>query len=198
MKNIIGLAFCLVLILHVFSCTDLEENPKGLLAPEGFFKTPEDVNAAIYGAYAEWVTTQVEKEYFLSLMLRSDMVDVGDRNTAGDRIAINDFRMDPSNNMIRQSWNRLYQAISAANTAIAASRHIDEDESVTKEMVAKARFLRPFTCIHSLRYFGDVPYMDSPVKSAEVLDANTRTSEEEIYKNIKADLAFTKENLPMQ
>lgn len=31
------------LTLVIFACSDLEEEPVGLLAPEGFFKSPQDV-----------------------------------------------------------------------------------------------------------------------------------------------------------
>jgi starch-binding outer membrane protein, SusD/RagB family len=196
MKKIISLLIIISVAFVYTACTDLEENPKGLMAPEGFFKTPEDVNAAIYGAYAEWVTTDIEKEFFLGLMLRSDMVDIGDRNTAGDRVSLNDFKMDASNAMIRQSWNRLYQSISAANTAIEGAREISADENIKNELEAKARFIRAYTYFHLVRSFGPVPYLDGPVESAEVLDAATRTPENEIYDKIIDDLVFAKNHLP--
>ncbi|MGC9353214.1 MAG: RagB/SusD family nutrient uptake outer membrane protein [Mariniphaga sp.] len=196
MKNIVSSIVIIVIAFAYMGCTELEENPKGLMAPEGFFKTTDDVNAAIYGAYAEWVTTQVEKEFFLALMLRSDMVDIGDRNTAGDRVALNDFKMDANNSMIARSWERLYQSISAANTAIKAAREISADEEVKNELEAKARFIRAYTYFHLVRCFGDVPYLDAPVESAEVLDAVTRTPESEIYQNIIDDLNFAKDHLP--
>ena len=196
MKKIISFLIIISVAFVYTSCTDLEENPKGLMAPEGFFKTPEDVNAAIYGAYAEWVTTQIEKEFFLGLMLRSDMVDIGDRNTAGARVSLNDFRMDASNAMIRLSWNRLYQSISAANTAIKGAREISADENTKNELEAKARFIRAYTYFHLVRSFGPVPYLDGPVESAEILDATTRTPENEVYDKIIDDLVFAKNHLP--
>jgi starch-binding outer membrane protein, SusD/RagB family len=196
MKKIVSSIIIIFAAFAYMGCTELEEKPKGLMAPEGFFKTPGDVNAAIYGAYAEWVTTQVEKEFFLALMLRGDMVDIGDRNTAGDRVALNDFKMDANNAMIARSWERLYQSISAANTAIKAAREISADEEVKNELEAKARFIRAYTYFHLVRCFGDVPYLDAPVESAGVLDAVTRTPESEIYQNIIDDLIFAKDHLP--
>jgi hypothetical protein len=196
MKKIISLLIIISVGFAFKGCTELEEKPKGLMAPEGFFKTPEDVNAAIYGAYAEWVTTQIEKEFFLGLMLRSDMVDIGDRNTAGARVSLNDFRMDASNAMIRQSWERLYQSISAANTAIEGAREISADESIKNELEAKARFIRAYTYFHLVRSFGPVPYLDGPVESAEILDAATRTPENEVYDKIIDDFVFAKNHLP--
>ncbi len=180
------------------ACTELNEDPKGLMAPEGFFKTPSDVEAAVNGAYAEWITVSIEKFYMLALMLRSDMVDIGDRNTMGDRVAINDFSMDANNQLIRTSWERLYQSISAANTAIKAARDISADEQIKAELEAKARFIRAYTYFHLVRCFGPVPYMDAPIESAEELDAITRTPVEEIYEKIIEDLIFAKNNLPAE
>ena len=87
---IVSLVMVLILPAGFQGCIDLDEDPRGLMAPEGFFKTPSDVEAAIYGAYAEWITVQIEKDFFLGLMLRGDMVDIGDRNTDGARVALND------------------------------------------------------------------------------------------------------------
>ena len=196
MKNITYISLILIALV-IQSCTDLVEEPKGQLAPKGFFKTSEDVEAAINGAYAEWVTTQVEKEYFLALMLRSDMVDIGDRNTTGDRVALNDFSMDANNSLIRQTWIRLYQSISAANTAIKASRNIEADEEVKSELEAKARFIRAFTYFHLVRAFGNVPYLDEPIESSEAFDAITQTSSDVIYDMIIDDLIFSKMHLPI-
>lgn len=184
------------MLMHTGCNGLLEENPRGLMAPEGFFKKPADVEAAVYGAYAEWVTLNIEKEYLLSLILRSDMAEIGDRNTTGDRVVINDFNMDARNNMTRLTWNGLFQAIAAANTAIKGARQIEADQAIKDKLEAQARFIRAFTYYHLVRYFGDVPYMDVPVESAEELDAATRTPENEIYDHIVADLKFAKEHLP--
>ncbi|ODS83641.1 MAG: hypothetical protein ABS46_05930 [Cytophagaceae bacterium SCN 52-12] len=195
MRRLIIIIFPLMLMQA--GCNGLlEENPKGLMAPEGFFKTPADVEAAVYGAYAEWVTLNIEKEYLLSLILRSDMAEIGDRNTTADRVVLNDFNMDARNSMTRLTWNSLFQAIAAANTAIKGARQISADQAVKNKLEGQARFIRAFTYYHLVRYFGDVPYMDVPVESAEELDAATRTPESEVYEHIIADLKFARENLP--
>jgi len=196
MKKIIYIFIVSVLALAYAGCTKLEEEPKGLMAPEGFFKTPDDVQAVIMGAYAEWNTAEIEKSFFLALQLRSDMIDIGDVGTAADRISINNFSMDANNSMISQSWIRLYQSISAANTAIKAAREITADTKVKNELEARARFIRAFTYFHLVRCFGDVPYIDSPVGSTAELNAINRSPESEVYKKIVEDLVFAKNNLP--
>ncbi len=196
MKKIAYILILSVITLVYAGCTKLKEDPKGLMAPEGFFKTPADVQAVIMGAYAEWNTTQIEKSFFLTLHLRSDMVDIGDVGTAAERIAINGFAMDANNSLMIESWIRLYQAISAANTAIKAARGISADDKTKNELEARARFIRAFTYFHLVRCWGDVPYMDEPIESAEVLNSIGRTPEAEIYKKIIEDLIFAKTNLP--
>lgn len=196
MKKIANNIVTIFLFFAFTGCLDLTEDPRGLMAPEGFFKTPEDVEAVIHGAYAEWVTTNVEKEFFLALMLRSDMVDIGDRSTEAPRIAVNDFNMDSRNANVVRSWNALYSSISTANTAIKAARSIDAEEKMKNELEAKGRFIRGFTYFHLVRCFGDIPYLDSPVESSEVLDGIQRTPENEVYEYIIEDLIFAKTHLP--
>lgn len=197
MKNIYLLIFT-ALLFCFSSCNDfLEEDPKGLMAPEGFFRTPADVEAAIMGAYAEWVTSQIEKSYFVALMLRSDMVDIGDGNTLGDRITVNNFTMDPNNRLIWDTWFRLYQSISGANTAIKAAREINADARIKLELEAKARFIRGFNYYHLVRAFGEVPLVLEPIESQEGMSKINKSPETEIYNAIIADFLFAKENLPI-
>lgn len=197
MKTYIIKFILLILIGVSFSC-ELEENPEGLLAPEGFFQTPSDVQAAVYGAYAELVTSKMEKSFFLALMLRGDMVDIGDANTMADRRTTNNFTMDSNNIITREGWEVLYAAISAANTAIKGARSINADTDVKNRLEGQARFVRAYAYFHLVRSYGPVPYFDGPVEEVGVLDGAIRNSEEEIYGNIIEDLLFAKDNLPNQ
>ena len=198
MKNIALTIILLGFGLVYTGCTDLEEDPKGLFAPEAFFQTPADVEAAVMGAYAEWNTREMEKSYMLALMLRGDMVDIGDKNTSGERTSLNSFSMDANNGLTNAGWERLYQCIAAANTAIKASREISADQAIKKELEAKARFIRAYTYYHLVRSFGPVPHMDAPIESAEAFDAIEKSPVEEIYPHIIEDLIFAKNNLPPQ
>lgn len=196
MKTIANNILTIFLFLAFTGCLDLTEDPRGLMAPEGFFKTPQDVEAVIHGAHAEWVNVSIEKEFLLGLILRSDMADIGDRSTEAVRIGLNDFNMDSKNSIVSISWNRMYRSIAAANTAVKAARSINAEEKVRNELEAKARFIRGFTYFHLVRCFGDIPYLDSPVESAEVLDGIRRTPEDEVYEHIIEDLIFARTHLP--
>lgn len=195
MKNIIILG--LLVLLVPTACTDLEEEPLGLLAPEGFFKTPADVEATIFGALDRMASERVwGRKLVASLQLRSDMVDIGDRGTAGRRIQVNDFNMDAGNGMVSSFWPNMYRAISSVNAAIAGLQQISASENRKLALEAEARFFRSFNYYHLVRLFGDIPYIDEFITDPESVISISKTSESEVYQNIISDLIFAKQNLP--
>lgn len=199
MKNIINKILVVTLIGSFVSCADLEEKPVGLLAPQGFFKTPKDVETAIFGAYG-WIASERlwGRQFVTALMLRSDMVDIGDRGTPAERQQVNDFNMDDGNGMVRQFWPYWYQVISAANSAIAGAESLALPEDQINPLIGEARFVRAFSYYHLVRVFGDVPYLDFFISDpAEVVNIS-KTPAAQIYQNILADLEFAKQWLPDQ
>ena len=97
MKNIRKYGL-LIIIASIIGCTDLEEEPIGVLAPEGFFKTKAEVEAAIFGAYGMIASERLYgRKIPLILQLRGDMCDIGDRGTHTRRQQINDFNSDANN-----------------------------------------------------------------------------------------------------
>jgi hypothetical protein len=131
----------------------------------------------------------------LPLMLRSDMVAIGDPTTATRRIEHDDFNVSTDNGMIDGYWTRTYQIIGAANVAIAGAELVEGNESEKNAIVAQAHFARAFTYFHLVRQFGDIPYLD---ENTNLEDANTlsKTSAADVYTNIIADLEFAKTHLP--
>lgn len=199
MKNILNKIFIITFIGCFLSCADLEEKPVGLLAPEGFFKTPKDVETAIFGAYG-WIASERlwGRQFVAALMLRSDMVDIGDRGTPAERQQVNDFNMDDGNGMVRVFWPYWYQVISAANSAIAGAESLNLPEEQINPLIGEARFVRAFSYFHLVRVFGDVPYIDYFISDPGSVVAISKTPEAEVYQNILSDLEFAKQWLPDQ
>lgn len=190
----------LLLFVSFFACTDLEEDPVGILAPEGFFKSTKDVESALFGAYGGMASERYwGRKLPLTLMLRSDMVDIGDRGTASGRVDINDFKSDAYNAMTTTFWPRSYRMIGAANTAIAGAESLSgvEDETKLNALVAEGRFIRAFLYFNLVRLFGDIPYVGEAVTDPESLREISKTPKDEVYNKIIADLEFAKTNLPM-
>lgn len=199
MKNIFNRILIITLVGCFVSCTDLEEKPVGVLAPEGFFKSPKDVETAIFGAYG-WIASERlwGRQFVTAIMLRSDMVDIGDRGTPAERQQVNDFNMDDGNGMVRSFWPYWYQVISAANSAIAGAESLGLAEEEINPLIAEARFVRGFSYYHLVRVFGDIPYIDFFISDPSSVVGIEKTAAANVYANVLADFEFAKQWLPDQ
>ena len=197
MKNIFKIAWIVALTATLSACADLEEKPVGLLAPETLFGSKGDVEVAIYGAYG-WIATErlYGRQFVSALMLRGDMVDIGDRGTPAERQQVNDFNMDANNGMVSRFWPYWYQTISAANAAIAGAESLGLAESEANPLIAEARFIRAFSYYHLVRLFGDIPYIDYFITDPESVGDISKTPVAQVYEGIIQDLEFAKEWLP--
>src|SRR5690554_2510981 len=197
MKTNIIKSFVLASACFFAGCSDLQEKPVGLLAPETLFNSSRDVEMAVLGAYG-WIASErlYGRQFVTALMLRSDMVDIGDRGTPAERQQVNDFNMDDSNGMVRSFWPYWYQVISAVNAAIAGAEALSLTEDEGNPLVAEARFVRAFSYYHLVRTFGDIPYIDYFISDPESVKEISKTSEQEVYQHILADLEFAKQWLP--
>ena len=183
--------------LSIFGCSDLEEEPVGLLAPEGFFKSPKDIQTAVNAVYGHMTHEDFwGRKMSLTLMLRGDMVDIGDPTTATRRIEHNEFNVPTDNGMISGYWNRVYQIIAAANQAIAGAEQVSAADDIKNPVVAQAYFVRAFAYFHLVRQFGDIPYIDAPITDAAAAASISKTAAADVYANIIADLQFAKTWLP--
>ncbi len=198
MKNI-KLFSILFVVFGFLACTDLDEEPLSKLSPDGFVKTPKDVETIIFGAYGRMSNESFwGRKLPTSLMLRSDMVDIGNPGTPARRIQVNDFTLDPTNGMIKAFWPVSFELISAANTAIAGAESLEGiDEARRNELIGEAKFVRAFSYFMLVRCFGDVPYIAEAVKDPLTLTDVSKTPIAEIYTNIIADLEFGKAHMPM-
>ena len=62
------------------------------------------------------------RKFSLPIMLRSDMVSIGDQGTSQRRRDVDTFNMLGDNGMVTASWGQVYLAIGACNQAIAGAQ----------------------------------------------------------------------------
>lgn len=185
----------LLIVVSIFGCSNLEEEPVGLLSPDGFFQTTNDIQTVINGAYTHAINEQFwGRKLSIALMLRSDMVSLASNETR--RVEMNEFTTLANNGMSTEFWPRTYQGISAANQAIAGAEFVDADENIKNELIAEAYFIRAFYYFHLVRLFGDIPYIDAPITDAIAASTISKTPAAEVYANIISDLQFAKTWLP--
>ena len=198
-KNFIyKIALAFVITFFIGSCSDLEENPIGLLAPESYFKTEADIEAAIMGAYSYFASEPYYgRQYTLAVNLLDDACDIGDIGTAAARISMNNLVADANNGMIAAFWPQIYGAIGAANAAIYGLEKITiKDETKANQLRAEAYIIRSLCYYNLIRLFGDIPYIEEFVTDPASVGDISKTSEEEVYQYIIADCEYAAENLP--
>lgn len=179
------------------ACADLDEKPIGVFAPETFFQTPKDVETAILGAYGVIASENLfGRQFICAIQFRGDMISIGNRATSAERIQMNDFNMDANNGMIGKFWPQWFQAINAANSAEAGAISLNLPDNEINYLIAEAKFVRAFSYYHLVRVFGDIPYINFAVTDPTSLKTIPKTSEEEVYAGILADLEFAKQWLP--
>lgn len=185
------------MIMPFVGCSDLEEQPISVLSPNGFIQSVEDVQTTINGTYGNMGSEAFwGRKFSLPLMLRSDMVGIGDQGTSGRRKDHDNFAVSDDNGMITAFWPRTYQIIAGANEAISGANSLGLENRIINPVVAQAHFVRAYTYFHLVRLFGDIPYLDTPVKDVEASKTTSKIPAADVYNNIINDLKFAKQWLP--
>ena len=194
MKNIKYLFLLMIGLSIMVGCSKLEEEPVGLLSPDGFFETVQDIQIAVDGSLTHAINEEIwGRKLSIALMLRSDMVNL--QSTQTHRVEMNMHTISGNNEMVYDPWRRIYLGIAAANNAIKGAEEVDADPELKNPVVAQAYFARAFYYFHLVRLFGDIPYIDENTTAEEAFTISL-TPEAEVYEKILADLAYAKEWLP--
>ncbi|MCF8715581.1 RagB/SusD family nutrient uptake outer membrane protein [Joostella atrarenae] len=185
----------LLMGISMIGCSDLEEEPVGILAPEGFFASPSDIQAAVDGSLTHAINeTFWGRKLSIALMLRSDMVSLASNETR--RVEMNEFTTLANNGMLIEFWPKAYQGIAAANLAIAGAEDVDASDAIKNPITAQAYFARAFYYFHLVRLFGEVPYIDEPITDVDATSNIEKSSVAEVYEKIIADLEYAETWLP--
>jgi len=193
-----------MLALVIVGCSDLEENAISQLNPEERVVDLETIETTVAGAYGHLSARAfLSRALGLTVMLRSDMVDIGNPTTRSERVEHDQFTVSASNPLIlnpanpeRSFWPRLYQIVRGANETLRELEVLeDQDAGVKEEIAGRARFIRGFAYYHLVRLFGDIPYLDENTFTVEASEAS-RTDVETVYQNIIADFEYAKQWLP--
>lgn len=189
--------FLVLISLSIVSCSDLQEEPISLLSSDGFFTSVKSIETVSNAAYGHMTHEDFwGRKMPLTLMLRSDMIAIGDPTTATRRIEHDNLNVPTDNAMIDGYWARVYQVIAASNEAIAGAALVDAAEDLKNPVVARAYFSRAFAYFHLVRQFGAIPYVDKPIIDLDASSSISKTAVADVYENIIADLEFAKIWLP--
>jgi starch-binding outer membrane protein, SusD/RagB family len=182
----IGSLFLLILLV---SCDNwLELIPPGGLIREEFWKTKEDVEAVMMGAYSSMAS--MDDMFFYYGELRADMVK-GDYNQGNNEKKVAEGNIYPENDFC--NWNKFYQVINYCNDVLKNAPLVQKiDNTFTdyklKGLMAEAVFLRSLSYFYLVRVYKDIPLVLEPSETDDTDFYLPKSTGEEVLDQVVEDL----------
>ncbi len=159
LKKILLLAFLSGSLIFPSCNNYLDLQPEDGVVRQEFWKTKEQVEAAMNGCYAALLAPKLTENLFLWGELRADMVTYGNVMTANDYNVVN---MNINANNPITNWETLYFVINLCNDVIdSAPEVLKTDKTFTQENLnqytGQALALRSLMYFYLVRSFGEVP-----------------------------------------
>jgi len=190
-KHIYEIRFNVAIVLIIFSLTGCEQwfelYPDGLVKDE-YWKSKEDVEATLMGAYQKFA--QLDYKLFLFGELRADLIEEG-LNTPGYQSMIMQGNIYPNNQLC--DWTDFYVVINYCNNVLKyAPIVVDIDKTFTEYQMrgfeAEAIFLRSLAYFYLVRIYKDVPLVLEPSEEDDVNFFLPKSADTTILRVIKNDL----------
>lgn len=176
------------------SCSDefVDPKPEYSIDSENYFNSKEEYDNALIAAY-----DLLQSSYVNVLLgeIASDNTLCGGESPT-DVIGfqqIDDMIHTPVNSNLRDIWNWMFAGVQRANYILEFQNKTDFPGKT--QIIAEARFLRAYYHFELVKWFGGIPMKgDARFK---IGDEKTvpRSSVEEVYASIEADLIFASANL---
>jgi starch-binding outer membrane protein, SusD/RagB family len=207
MKNIFKILAFVSVVAFVPACeSNLEVEPYNSLDAAGGFKTKQDVDAALLGAYSAILSSNY---YGLQMQVLPDLyADIlSHTGTFPTYAQVFNRQILADNTSLTSLWNTVYVAVDRSNNVIASAPAVTDPSFNVNSAVAEARALRAFHYFNLLRLYGGssqgfntaaglgLPIYTTPTLSAEDAAPKARSSEADTWKLIMEDLEFAVANL---
>lgn len=199
--NISKRTFFIFLSLHIIllsSCKKwLDQEPQDGIIKENFWKTKEQVLAAVVGCYSSiqgpptGISDKALPEYlFLWGELRGDFLSPSTGISTDEQDVIN-VNVLPTNSLSK--WAAVYRTINNCNTVIDFAPEVTGyDNTLTQQQmkayVAEALALRSLMYFYLVRTFGEVPLVLKSTSTDEDISPIEKSSKEVILAQITKDL----------
>ncbi|PQB08938.1 hypothetical protein BST83_00855 [Polaribacter filamentus] len=142
------------------SCDNLvDEQPISEIGFTEFWKTPNDAENGVAGAYDRMQKSFKANHYFWGEM-RADNFHEGSGGATANNLELVFNDLTSGNDYFR--WNNLYNLINQANLAI---KYLPEIQGVNRSLLGEAYALRAFAYFHAIRVWGSVPVFTDPIEN---------------------------------
>ncbi|MDB5264039.1 MAG: RagB/SusD family nutrient uptake outer membrane protein [Adhaeribacter sp.] len=193
LRNLTKAFLCGLLLVGATGCKDfLDEKPPSNLTPDNFYTIPDHAEAALAAVYADTRLVYDGSGIFSSTWQMLEAPTGTSTTETGQNSDLNNLYgliYDGNTGHIANYWNGLYRLIAQANLLLDRVPAITPmDEAQKKKILGEAKFLRAWAYFRAVQLWGDVPLITTPqtIESKDFLPS--RTSKEEVYNLIVADL----------
>ncbi len=185
-----------LLVCSLTACNDwLELYPEDEIIEDDYWKSSEDVEMMVAGAYRYMLEQDVLQRFVYWGEMRSDNLQSSSPN--GDERAVLDEGNILSTNALC-NWASFYKVINICNYVIAKAPEVcGKDVNYTKvdleHHLSEAYFLRSLCYFYLVRAYGDVVPLVTEPSSSDGIDYNVpSTPESEILERLIADMRMAK------
>ncbi|RKD12841.1 hypothetical protein BCY91_11390 [Pelobium manganitolerans] len=200
-RKIFNTTLALVVLLSASSCNKwLDLQPQDGITKQEFWKTKEDVKAALTGIYSSLVGGSVEERIFTWGELRGDMVTL-------TLSASEDYKQVRNSNILSTNsvsdWGSVYTVINNCNLLIdfaGEAKALDPTftDALYNDYVGEALTIRSWMYFYLVRAFRDVPLkLKGSYKDGDIVEIG-KTPAADVIKQILADLNKAKTMVPHQ
>lgn len=185
----------LILLLNI-SCGEdfLDQVNPNVITPASFWKTSEDAQKGIFGAYAPftniWYYTRFE---IFTSDYRDDLVN--GFNTS-ERTAVGYFSGTSESNATRWVWQAMFQGVARSNEVLWHVPNIDMDGNQKNNILGEAYFIRAYNYFKLVSNWLNVPLITTPMSEIAEPNLITQASPEEVWAQIESDLQQAQSLLP--
>ncbi|WP_421939008.1 RagB/SusD family nutrient uptake outer membrane protein [Pedobacter sp.] len=198
MKKIIYSTGIIMMLIMSTSCKKwLDLQPRDGITRQGYWKTKEDIQAAVAGCYASLLSSPpnasdraLTENIFMFGEMRADLVDAGPGATNEEKDIL-DVNIVSSNSITR--WSAFYKTINFCNTVLDYAPSVKESDPTLSDTelnayLSEALALRSMMYFYLVRSFRDVPLkLTSTAKDTDLQDL-PKTPAADILTRIVADL----------
>jgi len=204
MKRTILILIAVVTIIN-YSCDkeDLLDQPiQGRQQLDDFFASQANVENFVNGIYKKvngesWWQVNFQRQ--INEMATDDNWAGNTRQPRPDIFGIAQYNVFPGSTYFNSFWESHYIGITRANIALDRIPGVEIPDEKRSQYLGEAKFLRAFFYFDLVRNFGGVPIVTSYNEILEpTINDKERSSVEEVYELIEADLLQAIDALPLR
>lgn len=184
------------MVLTLQGCTDLDEEPFGVITPDQFFQTEAEIIAALAPVYAQLRTLQWN--CFNIAQHTSDETLVPTRGTdwddGGHWRQLHQHNWDPLTSDFNDCWTDAYTGVARANIVLDNLANADVPNKA--EIEAELRFLRAFYYYNLMDVYGGVPVVTDAATDPD--NPPSRSGRAEVFDFVESELLAVRADLPAQ